>query len=1281
MSKLAHRLQPIVVLVALVVGIASGWTECPSAWAADWPMHRHDAQRSAVSPDDLPDALHPQWVRSLPKLKPAWPDQAKMDFDVTYAPIVAGHSLYVGSSHDNSLTAFDTRDGERRWVYYADGPIRLAPASADGRIYVAADDGYLHCVNAEDGTLIWKFRGGPSDRKVLGNERLVSVWPMRGAPVVADGTVYVAASIWPFMGTFMHALDAATGDVVWTNDGDGSMFMLQPHNSYSFAGVAPQGPLVVAGDRLFYPGGRSVPACYDRHTGRLEYYELAENSKDGGGWEVSIAGDTFINGAQAFELDTSDHLGEVGTAVVASDTQLCAYNNKASAYLGGPLGDSLVETYEATSRSGKKETRKRLAFKPTWTVEAPGGLKVIQAGGRYYGASIDGDIVAFDPPQDTSVSPTGTETANGDDEQSEPQLATGKVAWTHTVDGTVARMIAADDRLFVVTEEGQIHCFGGEHVEAKQLTDTPTPLEVSDEARTRAEEILAAAGIDGGYAVVWGAGSGDLVAALLATSDLRLVVIEPSTFSASRLRRRIAEAGISSQRATVFATDPDRIELPPYFASLMICEDPAAAGVAMSAASVKRNFASLRPHGGTAVFALSGNQHAQAVGLLQTVARAIENGTAADHPTNVYCGGMTDIVDERAGSLSLFIRQGPLPGAADWTHEHADASNTRASSDDLVRAPLGMLWFGGMGHDEVLPRHGHGPQPQVVEGRAIVEGMDMIRAVDIYTGRLLWQTPLPGVGDFYNFLGHQPGANGTGTNFISTPDGIYVAWDEKCVRLGPDTGEIVSTFVIPPADEGGSSPRWGYINVIDDYLIVGTNPLVVEVDNLDGSPKPGKNENLTSSRQLVVMDRHTGKVTWTADSVNGFRHNAMCAGGNRVYAVDLLSQGRLARLKRRGEEPQAPSTLTAFNIATGEVLWSTDAEVFGTWLSYSAEHDVLVEAGRPNRDVLADEARGMRAYSAATGEQLWHEVGYAGPAMILGQTVHKPFSACDLLTGEPIVKVDPITAQEVEWTWKRNYGCNTPLVSRHLLTFRSGAAGYYDLAGDGGTGNFGGFRSGCSNNLIPAGGVLTVPDYTRTCICGYQNQTSVGLVHTPGVEMWTEINLNSDGPVDRVGVNLGAPGFRRDTDGMLWMHEANFVEIVHAADRTGLGPYTQHSSNTSGEGPAWVSASGCRGIERIVIDPRLGEHGTPGDYRVRLHFADPDNDTAGSRMFNVRLQGEDVLEEFDIVAESGGRNVGLVKQFDGVEVNDKLTIEFEADSGTAANTAPLICGVEFIREN
>src|SRR5262249_11355207 len=150
----------------------------------DWPMSRHDVHRSAASPHDLPARLGLLWVRELPPLKPAWPDQPKMQFDSVYDPIVAGKTLFVASSRTASVTAYDTETGDEKWRFHTDGPVRFAPAGWEGRLYFVCDDGHLYCVDADRGTLLWKVRGGPSDRKILGNERLISTWPARGAPVI-----------------------------------------------------------------------------------------------------------------------------------------------------------------------------------------------------------------------------------------------------------------------------------------------------------------------------------------------------------------------------------------------------------------------------------------------------------------------------------------------------------------------------------------------------------------------------------------------------------------------------------------------------------------------------------------------------------------------------------------------------------------------------------------------------------------------------------------------------------------------------------------------------------------------------------------------------------------------------------------------------------------------------------------------------------------------------------------------------------------------------------------
>jgi outer membrane protein assembly factor BamB len=673
--------------------------------------------------------------------------------------------------------------------------------------------------------------------------------------------------------------------------------------------------------------------------------------------------------------------------------------------------------------------------------------------------------------------------------------------------------------------------------------------------------------------------------------------------------------------------------------------------------TLRRIYPSLRPHGGK-LFVLK--RDARRADLEQLVEENRAEGAAL----------------EECGEYLVIARKGGLPGAGNWTHEHADAANTRVSKDTIVRAPLGLLWFGGPSHEGILPRHGHGPQPQVLDGRLLVEGVDMLRAMDIYTGRVLWEAKLPGVGRFYNNTLHQPGANAAGTNFISRPDGIYVAYGKKCLRLDPASGERTSEFALPDADP------WTYVNVEGDYL-VGCSEAASEYTaqlstdahaGNDDDPvlkklaslfKGAENDNLSSSRRLTVLDRSSGKPLWTAVAQVGFRHNSICIGNGRLYAIDRISGPAADRMKRRGETEgvELRPRLAAFDLATGKELWSTTADVFGTFLSCSVERDLLIESGRRNRDTLNDEPKGMRAYRGADGKVLWQK-DHAGPAMISGDTVFTDTKACDLLTGNLKTRIHPITGQTMEWQWARNYGCNTPLVAQNIITFRSGAAGYFDLGGDGGTGNFGGFRSSCTNNLIVAGGVICAPDYTRTCTCSYQNQCSLALVPMPENEMWTFYGSTEvKGAVKRVGINLGAPGDRRAPDGTLWLEfpatTGKSPAVMAVSIPEDAGWWRRHPSRVEGPLP-WVAASGARALKslRIGVDPDAKGESV---YTVRLHFAEPDDKAPGERVFDVSVQGNKVLEKFDVVREAGAPRRGVVKEFRGVPVQGGIEIALEPE--------------------
>ncbi len=1220
-----------------------------TAAAGDWPQWRGDAQRSATTAQELPVKLKLAWSRELPQLRAAWPDQAKMQLDATYHPVVLGQHLFVGSSYNDSLTAFDTRSGKELWRYFADGPIRFAPLAWRDKVYFAADDGYLYCLQAQDGSLVWKFRGGPSDRKILGNERLISTWPARGAPVLADGKIYFAAGIWPFMGVFLHAVDATTGEAVWTNDGDGSMYIKQPHNTDSFAGVAPQGPLVVIGDRLLVPGGRSVPACYDRQTGDFLYYQLAENGKKGGGSFVAATDALLFNGGGIFDLKTEKHLSAVAEPFALADGQL--FEAASSTLKIYDLARAGIKQVETLDRKGVVTKSSKWLMPKISEAEVPRFNALIKAGSQLCGGG-NGEIAAVDIP-------------SADDREA-------NVTWEIEVTGSVCELLVADDRLFAVTREGGLMCFAdaAESAAAEHYPLAIQPPQRDAATKTTAAALLKDAEIGEGYALAWGVGSGTLLKELVAQSALRVIVIEADARAADQFRREILSHGWSADRLSVIVADPREVSLPPYFASLIVAESLPQLTAAERSDFLEKTFQALRPFGGVACLSMSDAEQEACESVVKE---------------SQFAG-----VEVKSDDNWLHIsREGALPHSSNWTHEHADAANSRVSRDKRVKAPLGLLWFGGSTNDGILPRHGHGPQPQVVDGRLFIEGVDMLRAMDIYTGRVLWNASLPGIGNLYDNTAHQPGANASGTNYIATQHGIYVAYRNACLLLDQTTGKTITQFQLPAAN-GQQPPLWGYLNVYEDYLIGGADPVFdpslvskgdpkktdddekkVEErkteekkdDKTATPPKPSAkdNDNYSASNRLVVMNRQTGKVLWTAQARSGFRHNAICIGGGRLYCIDRLSGPQLSKLKRRGEQPAHPPRLVVLDLKTGNELWSTEDDVFGTWLSYSTERDVLVEAGRTASDTLSDEPKGMRAYRGLDGDTLWTNKAYSGPAMLHHDTILMAGKACNLLTGAIQMREHPLSGELVEWTWSRNYGCNTPMASENLLTFRSGAAGYFDLCTDGGTGNFGGFRSSCTNNLVVAGGILTAPDYTRTCTCSYQNQASIALVPVSDTEVWTSFGSQTPKQaIRRVGINLGAPGDRKSDDGKLWLEYPSVGGSSPAVDIsiTPAKPdwYRRHSSQIAGEGLSWVAASGVQGLTSLKM--KLGTSvDNPKTYTLRLHFAELAEVGAGERVFSVSVQGKTKLTDLDVVQEAGGKNRALVKEIKGVTVGDFLLLE------------------------
>ncbi len=196
------------------------------------------------------------------------------------------------------------------------------------------------------------------------------------------------------------------------------------------------------------------------------------------------------------------------------------------------------------------------------------------------------------------------------------------------------------------------------------------------------------------------------------------------------------------------------------------------------------------------------------------------------------------------------------------------------------------------------------------------------------------------------------------------------------------------------------------------------------------------------------------------------------------------------------------------------------------------------------------------------------------------------------------------------------------------------------------------------------------------------------MVHDPQAEMWTFNDLSWDGkPIRRVGINFGAPGDRRAANGTLWLDYPSTggpspdVPVEVTAPQAPRY-FRYHSSRVradpNGPGLNWVASSGVTDVSAVTLTVAK-EDVKPRQYTVRLHFAEVTYLKPGRRVFNVALQGREVLRGLDVVKQAGGVNRAVVKGFRGVEIADRLTVSF-SQTGQTGSAGPVLCGIELVAQ-
>ncbi|MBN2318146.1 MAG: PQQ-binding-like beta-propeller repeat protein [Acidobacteria bacterium] len=168
----------------------------------DWPTYRHDASRSAYTPDTVPTDIEAQWKVTL---------GGKLS-----SPVVAGNRMYVSQINAHTVYALDTASGNVLWKYTTGGRVDSPPTLYEGRVLFGSTDGYVYCLNSANGALAWRYRAAPMDRRMMYLEQLESVWPVHGTVLVQDDKVYCTAGRTMFLdgGMRLLQLNPVTGEKI-----------------------------------------------------------------------------------------------------------------------------------------------------------------------------------------------------------------------------------------------------------------------------------------------------------------------------------------------------------------------------------------------------------------------------------------------------------------------------------------------------------------------------------------------------------------------------------------------------------------------------------------------------------------------------------------------------------------------------------------------------------------------------------------------------------------------------------------------------------------------------------------------------------------------------------------------------------------------------------------------------------------------------------------------------------------------------------------------------------
>ena len=417
-KRLRRRLLVLVVILA-VVGGATAWvlrlmfdlgpnpprastTLSASTAPGTWSQYRRNPQNTGFTPDAAPFPHRIRWTYSTAKPLHA-------------SPAVLENHVYL-TTEDGRAIALKRQTGQPVWEYETGWISSSTPVVAGDMVIIAIRPGRVIALHRHSGEQLWE-----TDLK----HPLLAL----ASPILVQGTVYLGAE-----DRKVHALDAATGETLWTFATTGWIASSAAHT----------------GERVIIPSQDTLMYVLGAASGRQRFVYPTGRGKH-------VGASAVIHGDRAYFGSSGGRVSAIAWRLITYPLESKLMLWRSRLFLWGVLKSA-------------PEQRGRV-----WSTRVGGDVAhaVALAHDHLYAATLQGNVVALDPTAgdirwttDLSVEISAAPTVAGDTVMIGTedgavvalQAQTGEKLWDFQTQGRITGSpIVAGGDLYVVSHDGTLY--------------------------------------------------------------------------------------------------------------------------------------------------------------------------------------------------------------------------------------------------------------------------------------------------------------------------------------------------------------------------------------------------------------------------------------------------------------------------------------------------------------------------------------------------------------------------------------------------------------------------------------------------------------------------------------------------------------------------------------------------------------------------------------------------------------------------------------------------------